>query len=216
MQNETIEFSTMSKGVYDSLRDQIRKGILKPGQKLTIRQIAESFGVSTMPVREALSKLQAEGFVIFDRRSTLVRNLSLQEVKEIFSIRQRLETLAIEWALPNLKQEDLIELKEILKQMDRQNISHDDWERLNHEFHLKFYKLSKSETLIQLIKNVWDSVTPYMHIFLSSVDSLHHAQNEHHEMIKMIEDNNLDGLIALTTNHLEYTSSVITNALEGL
>lgn len=214
MANEIIEVPTINKEVYNRLRIQISEGKLKPGEKVSIRQIADSFGVSAMPVREALHKLQAEGFVHFERRSIVVRQLSLQEVKEIFTIRQRLETLATEWALPNLTQQDLVELQELVKQMDNPDISHGEWQRLNRDFHLQFYDLSGSEPLNQLIKNVWDSVTPYMHIFTSSVSSLQLAQAEHHEFLTLIEERNLEKLLQLTIHHLQYTCNIITEALK--
>ncbi|WP_185805371.1 GntR family transcriptional regulator [Bacillus canaveralius] len=214
MEIEKIEVSTINKEVYDRLKNRLRKGEFKPGEKISIRQIAEIFGVSTMPVREALRVLQAEGFVKFDRRSIVVRQLSLREVKEIFAIRQRLETLATEWALPNLTLQDLNELKDIVKQMDDPDISHADWERLNQEFHLHFYELSESGPLVSLIRNVWDSITPYMYIYISSVDSFNQAQAEHHSIIQLIKDNNLQGLLTLTVNHLQYTCNIISEALE--
>ncbi|MDM5340529.1 GntR family transcriptional regulator [Fictibacillus enclensis] len=213
--NKTIKVSMIHTEVYKHLRYLITSGKILPGDKITLREIAEKFGVSTMPVREAVRRLQAEGFLTFDRRSVTVRELSLKEVDQIFIIRQRLETLAAEWALPNVTQKDIKILRELAKKMDDKNILYDEWEELNREFHLYFYNLSMSESLNQLIKNVWDSVTPYMNIFSSSVSSFVSSQEQHHLMIKLIEHKKIEELTILLTKHLDETRDTIVDVLKN-
>ena len=213
--NETIKVSMINKEVYKHLRYLITSGKILPGHKITLREIAEKFGVSTMPVREAIRRLQAEGFLTFKRRSVIVRELSPEEVYQIFVIRQRLETLASEWALPNVTQKDIKILREVAKRMDKGNIFYSEWEELNKEFHLYFYHLSMSQSLNQLIKNIWDSVTPYMNIFSSSVSSFSSSQEQHHLMIKLIEEKKIEELIILLTDHLNDTRNTIVSVLSS-
>lgn len=209
METEIIEVSSINDEVYTRLKNQIICAKIAPGERISIRQIAEAFGVSTMPVREALRKLQAEGFVHFEPRSVIVRKLSVRELNEIFFIRQRLEILAYELALPNVKKVDIKNLKKILTSMDKEDIDHAYWQQLNREFHFQFYKLSASSMLIQLIKNVWDMVEPYMHTCPFSVSELHFARNQHHEILNLIEQKNLPVLLELTQEHLQCTCRTI-------
>lgn len=213
MKPDPIQVTSINDEVYSRLKHQITHAQIAPGQKVSIRQIAEAFGVSTMPVREALRKLQAEGFVQFETRSVIVRSLSQQEVKEIFAIRERLECLATEWAIGQVKPEDLEALRETLSVMDDEEVGLADWQRMNREFHLQLYELSGSAKLIQLITNVWDMVEPYMHIYTSSVTSLQTAQTQHHKMLELVEQGELEELLNWIRGHLSYTCEVILKAL---
>jgi DNA-binding GntR family transcriptional regulator len=209
MQTEIIDVSTINDEVYTRLKHQITQAIIIPGERISIRQIALAFGVSTMPVREALRKLQAEGFVQFESRSVIVRQLSVRELKEIFFIRERLEILAYELAFPNVKEDDIKNLKKIFTSMDEKDIDHQLWQRLNREFHFQFYQLSASSMLIQLIQNVWDMVEPYMHTCPFSSSDLQFAQIQHLEILNLIEQRNMPELSALTQEHLQSTCQTI-------
>lgn len=214
MKQEVIEISAVNKEVYDRLRKQITQAMIVPGERISLRQIAAAFGVSTMPVREALRQLQAEGFIRYENRSVVVRQLTLAEVEEVFEIRISLETLATERALPKINQSDIEQLMSILVRMDAADINHAEWLLLNRQFHLQFYTCSDSPHLIQLIRNVWDTVEPYMNIYTSSVSSLHQAMAEHHELLGYIQERKLKELLQLTLKHLKYTFNVIKSGLE--
>jgi DNA-binding GntR family transcriptional regulator len=214
METEIIEVSSINDEVYTRLRHQITNAKIVPGERISIRQIAEAFGVSTMPVREALRKLQAEGFVLFEPRSVIVRQLSVRELNEVFFIRQRLEILAYELALPNVKEKDLSNLKKLLISMDEEVNNNERWQQLNREFHFQIYKLSTSSMLIQLIKNVWDMVEPYTHTCPFSANELKFAQIQHYEILNLIKRKDLPQLLVLTEDHLKNTCRIIIEELE--
>jgi DNA-binding GntR family transcriptional regulator len=166
-----------------------------------------------MPVREALRKLQAEGFVTFERRSVTVNQLSVEEVKQIFQIRERLEVLAAEWAIEKVADKDIEELRGILQKMDRKNIDVKEWRKLNQEFHIHFYECAKSPHIIEAIKNVWDKVEPYMAIYTSCVEDFEEAQEQHTEILNVIAKRDLVPLVEKITEHLEHTSHIVCETL---
>ena len=87
--------------VTDALREAISRGMLKGGQQLKQEVIADRFGISKIPVREALKQLEGEGLVTFyPRRGAVVAELSYGEVQEVGEIRAALESLALGWAMP--------------------------------------------------------------------------------------------------------------------
>ena len=215
MIGEIIKVSTVNREVYEQLKCQIIVGDIPPGKQITIREIASKYGVSTMPVREAIRRLQAEGFLQFENRCVTVRELTLEELQQIFVIRQRLESLAMEWALPNINEVDVRKLRGILKNLDQENISYSEWMQLNRQFHLSIYKLSMSMPLQQLIVNVWDSITPYMYIYTSSVISYEFSQKQHYLMLKLIEENNRQELISQLKEHLDDTCRTIMANLQS-
>ena len=94
-----ITYGDIQDIVAQRIREMILSGQLNPGDRLQQDELADTFGVSTMPVREALRRLQAEGLVDFrPRRGATVAQISLSEYEEIFRIREALEIMACRWA----------------------------------------------------------------------------------------------------------------------
>lgn len=213
MDSETIKVSTVNHEVYDRLRRWITSGSLSPGAKISIRSIADAFGVSTMPVREALRMLQAEGFVAFERRSVTVTHLSRDQMMQIFEIRLRLEQLASEWAIDQLNDDDIADLESILRKMDRDDIGVEEWRTLNQDFHRRFYDCARSPHLLDLIRNIWDKIEPYMAIYASTVDDFREAHAQHLEILELIRAGDLPNLLVAIENHLHHTAKTVLQAL---
>lgn len=214
MDREAINVSTINKEVYDRLGAAIRTGTLPPGVKISLRSIADTLGVSTMPVREALRTLQAQGLVEFERRSVTVVRLTAGEVVQVFQIRLRLEQLAAEWALPRLTEDDVAELRAVLAEMSDPGIAPDLWRRMNRRFHERFYQCAGSPHLLDLIHNIWDRVESSMAIYASTVEDFAEAHRQHLRMLELIEARDLPGLLEETAWHLEHTSRTVAEALE--
>ncbi|MCI3277310.1 GntR family transcriptional regulator [Streptomyces cylindrosporus] len=101
--------------VLANLRQEIIAGRLRPGDRLVERDLAERFGVSRVPVREAIRALVAEGFVHFETpRRTVVRRLTPNDVRELFELREALEVYAAGLAASNATPQDLAEIQELL------------------------------------------------------------------------------------------------------
>ncbi|MFE0523997.1 GntR family transcriptional regulator [Streptomyces sp. NPDC001260] len=102
--------------VLASLRQEIIAGRLLPGDRLVERELADRYGVSRVPVREAIRALVAEGFVHFETpRRTVVRRLTPNDVRELFELREALEVYAAGLAASNATPEDLAEVEELLE-----------------------------------------------------------------------------------------------------
>ncbi len=215
LKNSAIVVPTVAQEVYKAIRNQIIRGEFAPGQKLSIRKLAELYGVSTMPVREALSKLESEGFVQFDRRSIIVNQLSTKELIEIFAIRKLLEKQAIEWATPNIRPSDLVLLENIIKEMDENIHSPFEWRRLNKTFHFELYSHAHSKPLSELLHQLWGRVESYMNIYSSS-EHLSSAQAEHYKMLELIKEEQLDDLTSLILEHIQITCDAIIEEMAKL
>ncbi len=207
--SSVIKVELIQEKVYERLREEIINRKFIPGEKITIRQIAELYGVSVMPVREALRQLQSEGLVKYDRRGVTIKQLSAFEIQQIIEIRSRLEILAVEWALPHLKKEHEIKFEEIINEMDHHIGDVDQWRMLNRKFHLELYAVSGSLQLQQIIENLWVSIEPYMRLYTSTVASLEFAQKQHHEILGALKNKDFDKLSTLLSTHLDHTAKVI-------
>jgi DNA-binding GntR family transcriptional regulator len=208
-----ITVPTLAEEVYDRVRAGITSGALPPGSRLSIRPLAEQLSVSTMPVREALKRLQAEGFVAFGRRSVTVVSLTADELHQVFAVRMHLEQLAAEWALPRLGPTDVADLRALLVEMADERLETARWRAMNRRFHQRFYECAASPYLLDLIRGVWDRVEPYMAIYASTVEDFSEAHRQHLRMLELIEARDLPALLAETHWHLEHTSRTVAEAL---
>lgn len=213
METSAITVPTLAEEVYDRVRAGITSGATAPGSRLSIRSLAERLSVSTTPVREALKRLQAEGFVVFGRRSVTVVSLTAEELHQVFAIRMHLEQLAAEWALPRLRPTDVVDLRAVLAEMADDRLETARWRALNRRFHQRFYECAASPYLLDLVEGVWDRVEPYMAIYASTVEDFGEAHRQHLRMLQLIEARDLPALLTETHWHLEHTSRTVAEAL---
>ncbi|MFF4395679.1 GntR family transcriptional regulator [Streptomyces sp. NPDC001480] len=143
--------------VLADLRQDIIAGRLRPGDRLVERELAERFGVSRVPVREAIRALVAEGFVLFETpRRTVVRRLTPTDVKELFELREALEVYAAGLAASRATPQALAELRELLARSatatetgDAETITD-----VNTRFHDRIRALAGNSLLISVMEPV--------------------------------------------------------------
>lgn len=143
--------------VLATLRQDIIAGRLRPGDRLVERELAERFGVSRVPVREAIRALVAEGFVLFESaRRTVVRRLTPADVKELFELREALEVYAAGLAASRATPQALAELRQLLDSAAEATKS-DDAEAItdvNTRFHDRILALAGNSLLISVMEPV--------------------------------------------------------------
>ena len=116
--SSTISYGNVQDAVVDRIREMILNGQLEPGEWLRQDELASIFGVSTMPIREALRQLQAEGLVVFlPRRGAMVASISVSDYEEIYRIREELEILACRWAAEDFSRIPIDRLKYLLEEI---------------------------------------------------------------------------------------------------
>jgi DNA-binding GntR family transcriptional regulator len=140
--------------VYEHIKEGIIKGAYGPGESLHEREIAERVQVSRTPAREALRVLEHEGFVVNStNRGAVVKKYSPGELDAIYRMLARLESLAVEMAVPKLTKEDLARLVKINDQLKSLAAErrYNDYFTLSFEFHLFFPKLTESSEMLDTI-----------------------------------------------------------------
>ena len=116
--------------VSEALRQAIKDGVLKPGERLMEIQLAEELGVSRTPIREAIRKLELEGFVVMvPRRGTYVADISLKDIAQVFEIRSALEELAAGLAAERITPDELEYLERILVEIN-EYIDNDQFDKI--------------------------------------------------------------------------------------
>jgi len=150
---------TLSDYVADQLRLAILVGELQPSQRLVEEDLATSLQTSRGPVRDAIRMLENEGLVIRQpHRGSFVAELSPDDVREIYSLREALESLAIRYVIKNATDEQIDELEELVHQMD--NLAHDEYTQfqatdLDMDFHRALCQISGHRRLL----SAWESIS---------------------------------------------------------
>lgn len=140
--------------VYESLRDEIMEGELRPGERLVFNSLAKRFGVSPIPVREAVRQLESEGLVeLLPHTKVTVKGFPVEQGIWAFELRAELEPLALQQAVPFVYR-DLVDKLEVLVDRLGGLTKEETFERFvadYFEFHDKLFDLTPNRTLIELI-----------------------------------------------------------------
>ena len=192
---------TLQDYVYRELCELILDGAIAPGQSVTIQALANAFGVSAMPVREALQRLTAaRALTVISGRSIGIPPLSKERMLDLRRVRVEVEALAGEWATARMNPADLRKLEQLLRKAD---IAADEGDKsyiaLNRAIHFTIYRASGSDALVAIIENLWLQVSPYFH-FLYSSGNPHQAKKMHAQILEGLRNRDADmvrsGLIA--------------------
>ncbi len=181
--------------VYEKLRQGIIKGTLKPGQKLVMAALAKKFNTSETPIREAIRKLESEGYVTFMPHSgALVTEINEQELSEIYVIRISLEALATRLAVPYISQDDLtwlIKKNDEMKAAVQKN-RYEQLARLNKAFHLRIYEAAPFPRLYRMISDLWDAFERWPSVFTYIPERAAAAIKEHEQIIEALKTADVD------------------------
>ncbi len=180
-----IKKQSLQSMAYETLRHAILQREIEPGETINITKLAQQLKVSTMPVREALRGLEADGLVSFQSNKRIVVNqLSRQDLADIYAIRLPLEELALHQAFDRINETDLRSLESLHKSMCKARITGSKWFDLNRAFHMKLHEMSGSPRLFQILQGLWNSTGPYLRIFSASKSAIERANREHQSMLQ--------------------------------
>lgn len=202
-------YRTKQEFVYHTLRNAIMSCELPPGKRLVINEIASQLDTSAIPVREALRLLHSEDLVEHNPHvGTVVSPISKDSIIEIFAVKEGLETVATRIAVQQMSPEDLKNLDLILEQMDEalRKKEYEEWGVLNRRFHstiVDITSMSMMKEMNQRIMDRWDRIRRY---FFNEVlvHRLIRSQQEHHEIMNAIRDNDDDKAAKLAGDHNRY------------
>jgi len=162
---------TLKNGVYQQLRDLILQGGLVAGESMTVASLADAFGVSPMPVREALTRLSAaEAVTVISGRTVGVPPLRREHLDDLRKVRLELEPVAAEWAVENRDSKFVEELRQRLSRLVASEAAGNSklYIKENYGFHMCLYLQSQSPTMVMIIETLWLQVSPYLHLLRES------------------------------------------------
>ena len=189
--------------VYQTIRQAILEREIEPGEHINIRKLAERLSVSTMPVREALRQLEAEGMVSFNSNKRIVASqLSRSELYDIYSIRIPLEEMALLKCFERKDESGLSHLEELHRQMSKPDVTGVEWFNLNRAFHMKLHEMSGSLRLFQILQGLWNSTGPYLRIYSEDKRTVIKGNQEHELILKALRKGDRSGAKRVLREHL--------------
>lgn len=201
--------------IANAIRESIVQGSIGAGEQLFQDDIATKFGVSRIPVREALRQLEVEGLITYyPNRGAIVTELSALEVQEIYEIRVALETLALRLAMDNLSGEDLKRAEDVLDRIEAEHEA-SRWVDLNWQFHDALYGAAKRPRLVSMIKTLYVQVDRYVHLQLKGLNYMDRSQREHRELLSACQQKNVERSVLLLEQHIQAAADSLVKHLQS-
>jgi DNA-binding GntR family transcriptional regulator len=196
---------TMSAAIAAQLRQSVLDGSYGGGAQLRQDALAAAFGVSRIPVREALLQLEAEGLVqIVPHKGAVVTGLSQAEVDDVFELRVLLEARLLRRSVPRLTEEDFAEIDGVQRAFEDAIRRRDTgrWGALNAELHMALYRRADLPRTLGLVANLLTASERYTRIQLATQAAWERAQAEHAELIERCRKGETEQACALLVAHI--------------
>lgn len=191
------------------LRNMILSGGYPIGVQLKQEALAKRFGVSRIPVREALKRLQVEGLVEHTpHQGSIVAGQTIPQLLETLDIRIGLESRALKLAIPNMQESDFLAAQEILARYD-QSDSPREWSELNLEFHLCLYRPCGLPRLLKMIEEMVRGIAMHLRAMQSYRVGRKSPQCEHREILDACMAGDVGRAVQLLEQHVDHTKEVL-------
>lgn len=197
----TKPYLTKQAYVYGELRRKIQEGELRPGHRLSPQVVAEDFGVSPSPVREALQQLHSEELIELNpHKGAIVRGISVREAVWIADMRVILEPAAVALSVPHLPSEFLGDMRKLLGRMDAATSDQVSFTRLNQEFHGGIYRFCPNKRLVATIEQLQEDAHRF-NTFERFPGRMPESQESHYRLLKALEEGDAQAAESETRLH---------------
>ena len=211
------EYLPLRDVVFNTLRQAILTGEMKPGERLMEIHLANKLGVSRTPIREAIRKLELEGLVIMiPRRGAEVAQITWKNLKDVLEVRRALDVLAIELACDRMTQEELQELfracenfAEATKTKDARKIAQADV-----ALHDLIVASTRNNRLIQLVNNLAEQMYRYRFEYIKDTSQHERLVQEHNDMYQSILRKDKESAARAVRKHIDNQEKAIIRQLQ--
>ena len=214
-----LEKMTVSDHVAAQLREQILSNEIKPGEPIRQTLIAEQFGVSIIPVREAFRQLEAEGVVeLLPRRGVVATKFTLDKALEWLNLRRLIEPDLLGRAIDSMTDEDTEGAARILRRFDKALDRHDDiksWSELNWEFHSTLYRPAQQKETMALLETLHNKCDRYHRLQLLDEAHIKRAEREHADLLILCKEKKKREAKALLSLHIAGVAKDLQQELQG-
>lgn len=213
---EDYQFLPLRDVVFNTLRQAILRGELKPGERLMEIRLANQLGVSRTPIREAIRMLELEGLVIMiPRKGAQVAQITEKDLNDVLEVRLGLEELATRFACERIRSEALGDLYRASRKFESL-LETDDLQALakaDVEFHDIIYQATDNARLVQLLNNLREQMYRYRIEYLKKKECYPQLLSEHKAIIEAIESHDKEKATAITGQHINNQVDTVVGTL---
>ena len=198
--------------VFNTLREAILKGDLKPGERLMELQLASKLGVSRTPIREAIRMLEQEGLAVTTpRKGAEVAKMTLKDMEDVLEIRASLDEFASQLATVRITEEQLMRLKQ-RKQDFENSVKSGNVKMIAEadvEFHDVIYEATNNPKLVTMLNNLREQIYRYRIEYLKDSTTYPTLIKEHEEIYQSLLERNAEAALKATTIHVENQATAV-------
>lgn len=210
--SERIDRVSLAKQVAARLRDEILSGAAPPGERLLVRDLVERWGVSHIPIREALRELEAESLVESrPRHGVVVAKVDIEELHDLYRLRRLLEVNAIRRGFDAFTDDHVRRarhaLDELLALTPQQREG--NWWTAHQRYHWAFLQPGLSPWATKLLQLVWQSCERYQRLYTLVFGSVDDANREHKRFLEVAPGTDVDTFLDAWLQHLDHTERTI-------
>lgn len=215
LQVAPLSRDTLQERVYRNLVELILDGSIVPGETVTLHSLSDAFGVSHMPVREALRRLMAaNALTVISGRSIGIPKLTRDRLVDLRDVRREIEATAASWAAERRLDSDIEAIGPLLHKLEEANAEGDvrAYMRSNYAFHFAIYRAANSPNLLKIIEDLWLQISPYFNLLHDSGN--YTSANEHHRtMFEALRKRRPDEMRVALRNDIDAAYSVLEKLL---
>ena len=210
------EYLPLRDVVFNTLRQAILRGELKPGERLMEIQLANKLGVSRTPIREALRKLELEGLVnMVPRKGAEVADITEKSLRDVLEVRKALEELSVQLACEKITEEEIEELKRVAERF-KDTLHDQDVTKIAEAdvaFHDVIYTATDNQKLILLLNNLREQMYRYRVEYLKKEEAYPQLIAEHEELIDNISKRNKEEATRIMCEHIDNQVATVINVI---
>lgn len=204
-----LDRRTTTDHVADALRTAIVTGAFQDGEVISQVALAERFGVSRVPVREAIRQLQAEGLITAQpHHRVAITGLTVDGIVEIFEIRALLESYLLEKSFPHIDSAQIAKIARLFEELEH-STDHRRWLQKNREFHRALYEPANAPVALSLVEQLAARNERYLHQRGRGVHRQKEAQDEHRAILAAVRAKDLRRARAELDRHVSRTREIV-------
>ncbi|QDH62554.1 MULTISPECIES: GntR family transcriptional regulator [Pseudomonas] len=202
--------------IEETLRNAILDGRLPCGTAMRQQELASLFGVSRMPVREALRQLEAQSLLhVVTHKGAVVAPLIEDNSAETYELRMLLESEALRLSIPLLTEADITEADTLICALEQEK-DYTEIGRLNRLFHMTLYGKAPNQRLLKLVEHGLNEEERFLRFNLEAMGLGETSQEDHRELLNLVAQKKVEESILTLRNHLMRGMEVITTYLDNL
>lgn len=197
-------YDTKAEYAFKYLKEKILSGALAQGDDIVISHIAEQTGMSTIPIREALKRLESEGLVVIQpHKGAQVTSFDVKRFTEVITVRAVLEAFAASLAARQMTPKLILRLRQMNDKMTKAAVEGDfsKFSMINKEFHREIYEAGGNRLLVDTIINLWDGGNWSSNIFKYYPEKMKDSAEDHKVILDALERGDVEGVKTLVEQH---------------